>query len=188
MCYSKSNMTYRLTKLANGARILTVPQPTALSFSVMALADAGAKNEDEKNSGISHFLEHMGFKGTERRPKQIDLSSELDALGASFNAFTGHDSTAYYVTVVPDKAERAVDLLSDMYLHSIFPEEEIGKEQGVIIEEIKLYEDKPSSFVWDVFSKLAYDGTPAGRLVIGERETVSALTRDDLLAYRAKHY
>jgi predicted Zn-dependent peptidase len=181
-------MIYRQTKLANGATILTVPQPEALSFSVMALANAGAKNEDIKNSGISHFLEHMGFKGTIRRPKQIDLSSELDALGASFNAFTSHDSTAYYITVVPDKAEKAVDILADMYLNSILPEEEINKERGVIIEEIKLYEDQPSSFVWDVFSKLAYDGTAAGRLTIGERETVSAITREDLVAYRAKHY
>ena len=128
-------MAYRLTKLANGAKILTVPQPTALSVSVMALADAGAKNEDEKNSGISHFLEHMGFKGTVSRPKSMDLSSELDALGASYNAFTGHDATAYFITVIPEKAESAVDLLSDMYLHSIFPEEEMAKEKGVIIED-----------------------------------------------------
>jgi len=165
-----------------------VPQPEALSVSIMALADAGAKNEDSKISGISHFLEHMGFKGTERRPKSIDLSSELDTLGASYNAFTCHNSTAYYVTVIPDKIEKAVDLLADLYLHPIYPDEEIKKERGVIIEEIKLYEDQPHSFVWDIFSKLAYAGTRAGQLVIGERATVSAITRSDLLAYRAKYY
>jgi len=181
-------MSYRLTKLANGLRILTVPQPEALSVSVMVLVSAGAKNEDDKNSGISHFLEHMGFKGTVSRPKSIDLSSEFDALGASFNAFTSHDSTAYYVTVVSDKVGKAVDLLSDMYLHPLYPEEEIKKERGVIIEEIKMYEDKPASLVWDVFAKLAYAGTPAGRLTLGERSTVSALTREDLVAYRTKHY
>ncbi len=167
---------------------MTVPQPGALSVSVMALVDAGPKNEDEKNSGISHFLEHMGFKGTTSRPKSIDLSSEFDAIGASFNAFTCHDSTAYYVTVIPDKIDKAVDLLSDLYLHPVYLAEEIRKERGVIIEEIKLYEDKPTSFVWDVFAKLAYAGTPAGRLTLGERSTVSALTREDLVAYRAKHY
>ncbi|MFA5001333.1 MAG: pitrilysin family protein [Candidatus Paceibacterota bacterium] len=181
-------MSYRLTKLETGLRILTVSQPEALSVSVMVLANAGAKNEDDKDSGISHFLEHMGFKGTERRPKSIDLSSEFDAIGASFNAFTCHDSTAYHLTVIPAKVELAVDLLSDMYLHSTLTEAEIKKERGVIIEEIKMYEDKPTSFVWDVFAKLAYAGTLAGRLVLGERETVSALTREDLVAYRAKHY
>ena len=181
-------MSYRLTKLANGATILTVPQPESLSVSIMALADAGAKNEDKKISGISHFLEHMGFKGTNSRPSSLDLSSELDALGASYNAFTSHNATAYYITVVPDKAETAVDLLSDIYLHSIYPSAEMNKERGGIIEEIKLYEDQPHSFVWDVFSKLAYAGTRAGQLVIGERATVSAITREDLVAYRMKHY
>lgn len=181
-------MSYRLTKLANGATILTVPQPEALSVSVMALANAGAKNEDEKISGISHFLEHMGFKGTERRPRSIDLSSELDTLGANYNAFTCHDSTAYYVTVIPDKAEKAVDLLADIYLHSKLAKEELEKERGVIIEEIKLYEDQPMSFVWEVFSKLAYAGTRAGQLIIGNRGVISTLTSEDLLAYRAKHY
>ena len=165
-----------------------MPQPEALSVSVMVLANAGAKNEDDKNSGISHFSEHMGFKGTERRPKSIDLSSEFDAIGAHFNAFTCHDSTAYHLTVIPAKVELAVDLLSDMYLHSTLAKDEIKKERGVIIEEIKLYEDRPTSFVWEVFAKLAYAGTPAGRLVLGERETVSALTREDIVAYRAKHY
>ncbi len=181
-------MACRLTKLANGVTILTVPQPEALSVSVMVLANAGAKNEGIKLSGISHFLEHMGFKGTKRRPKSIDLSSELDALGANYNAFTSHDSTTYYVTVVPTKIEVAIDLLSDLYLQPIYPVSEIKKERGVIIEEIKLYEDQPQSFVWSVFSKLAYAGTPAGQLIIGERETVSAITRADLVAYRAKHY
>ncbi|MFA6253846.1 MAG: pitrilysin family protein [Candidatus Paceibacterota bacterium] len=181
-------MSCRLTKLKNGVTILTVPQPEALSVSVMILADAGSKDENEKNSGISHFLEHMGFKGTVRRPRTMDLSSEFDALGASYNAFTVHDSTAYYVTVIPDKIEPAVDLLADMYLHSTYPEEELSKERGVIIEEIKLYEDQPTSFVWDVFSKLAYAGTSAGRLIIGDRETVSNITRENLLAYRDKHY
>ena len=187
ICYS-GGMSYRLTKMPNGATIITVPQPEALSVSVMVLANAGAKDETEQNSGISHVLEHMGFKGTESRPKSMDLSSELDALGASYNAFTSHDATAYYITVIPDKADRAVDLLADMYLRSIYPEEELKKEQGVIIEEIKLYEDQPHSFVWDVFSKLAYSGTPAGQLVIGERETVSAITRADLVAYKNKNY
>ncbi len=181
-------MSYRLTKLANGATLLTVPQPGALSVSVMALVDAGAKDEDAKTSGISHFLEHMGFKGTTKRPSSMILSSELEALGASYNAFTGHDATAYYVTVIPEKADEAVDLLSDLYLNPLCVPEEVKKEKGVIIEEIKLYEDNPTAFVWDVFSQLAYAGTPAGQLIIGKRETVSSFSREDILSYRTKHY
>lgn len=181
-------MSYRLEKIDNGATILLVPQPTALSVSVMVVVNAGSKNESEENSGISHFLEHMGFKGTKNRPTSFALSSELDALGAGYNAFTGHDATAYYVTTIPEKAEQAIDILADMYINSTLPEEEIAKERGVIIEEIKMYEDEPRSLVWDVFAKNTYTGSAAGRLTIGERETVSAITRDDLCQYRSRHY
>lgn len=181
-------MSYRLTKLYNGVTLLTVPQPGALSVSVMALVDAGAKDEEAKTSGISHFLEHMGFKGTTKRPSSMILSSEMEALGANYNASTGHDVTAYYVTVIPERAKEALDLISDLYLNPLCLPEEVEKEKGVIIEEIKLYEDNPTSFVWDVFSQLAYSGTPAGRLIIGKRETVSSFSREDILNYRAKHY
>lgn len=175
-------------ELANGVKLITVPQTGALSVSILVLVDAGAKNEDKKLAGISHFLEHMGFKGTGLRPSSMALASEFDALGANYNAFTSHDFTGYYVTVIPEKAEVATDLLADLYLNPLYPEEDIKKEKGVVLEEIKMYEDKPSSFVWDVFAELAYGDTPAGRTVLGERETVSGLTREDLIAYRKKNY
>lgn len=181
-------MNYRLTKLPNGLRLLTVPQKEALSFSLLVLVSAGAKNEEKSFSGISHFLEHLGFKGTTNHPSSLELASEFDSLGANKNAFTGHDFTGYYVTAIPEKAEPATELLADLYLNPLYPEEEIKKEKGVILEEIKMYEDKPSSFVWDVFAELAYGDTPAGRTVLGDRETVKNLTRADLLAFRKKYY
>ncbi len=181
-------MNNRLTKFPNGLRLLTVPQAEALSFSLLVLVSAGAKNEDKSQSGISHFLEHLGFKGTTNRPSSLELASEFDILGANKNACTSHDFTGYYVTAIPEKAERATELLADLYLNPLYPEEEIKKEKGVVLEEIKMYEDKPSSLVWDVFSGLAYGDTPAGRTVLGERETVKNLTREDLLAFRKKYY
>jgi len=181
-------MNYRQRELKNGVKLVTVPQPEALSVSLLVLVDAGAKNEDKKVSGISHFLEHMGFKGTQSHPSSMALASEFDALGANYNAFTSHDFTGYYVTVIPEKAEQAAELLADLYLNPVYSEEEINKEKGVILEEIKMYEDKPSSFVWDVFAEIAYGDTPAGRTVLGERGTVKNLSRSDLLAYRQKHY
>jgi len=181
-------MNYRLTKLPNGLRLLTVPQKEALSFSLLVLVSAGAKNEEKNFSGISHFLEHLGFKGTINHPSSLELASEFDTLGANKNAFTGHDFTGYYVTAIPEKAEPATELLAELYLSPLYPEEEIRKEKGVILEEIKMYEDKPSSFVWDVFAELAYGDTPAGRTVLGDRETVKNFSRADLLAFRKKYY
>lgn len=167
---------------------MTVQEPSALSVSILVLVDAGGKNEDKKTAGISHFIEHLGFKGTVNRPSSLALASEFDALGANYNAFTSHDFTGYYVTVIPEKAEVAAELLADLYLNPLYPEEEIKKEKGVVLEEIKMYEDKLSSFVWDVFAETAYGDTPAGKTVLGDSETVASLTRDDLLAYRHKHY
>jgi len=181
-------MEYRKRELKNGVKLVTVPQASALSVSILVLVDAGAKNEDKKIAGISHFIEHLGFKGTLNRPSSLDLASEFDALGANYNAFTSHDFTGYYVTVIPEKAEVAAELLADLYLNPLYPEEEIKKEKGVVLEEIKMYEDKPSSFVWDVFAETAYGDTPAGKTVLGDSETVASLTREDLLAYRQKHY
>jgi len=179
---------YRQIEFANGVKLVTVPQTEALSVSLLVLVDAGAKNEEPAASGFAHFLEHMAFKGTVNYPSSFALTSEFDALGASYNAFTGYDFTCYSVTVIPEQAPRAAALLADLYLHPLYPAEEIEKEKGVVLEEIKMYEDKPSSLVWDAWAETAYGQTPAGRSVLGSPATVATFTRDDLLAYRRKHY
>jgi len=183
-----ATMSYRQTKFENGVKLTTVPQTEALSASILFLVDAGAKNEEKSSSGLSHFLEHMAFKGTKACPSSFALTSRFDALGANYNAFTGYDFTGYYVTVVPDKAEEAASLLADLYLNPLYPTEEIDKEKGVVLEEIKMYEDKPASLVWDVYATAAYGDHPAGRPVLGVPGTVSAFSRDDLAGYRKKHY
>ena len=181
-------MAYRLEKLKNGVSVVLVHRPGALSVTVLALADAGAKNEKAEESGYSHFLEHLALKGTSRRPKSLDIYSELDSIGANSNAVTSHDFTGYYVTVVPDKTKKAIDILADVYQFPLYNLDDIEKEKGVIIEEIKLYEDKPNSLAWENFLKTAYGDTPQGRNIAGTRETVSAATRQKLLDFRARHY
>jgi len=176
------------TILKNGLRILTIPRKESLSVNVMVMVDAGGKDEDKKINGISHFLEHMCFKGTKKRPTSLKLSSEFDSLGANSNALTSHDWTGYYATVTPDHADKVVELIADLYLNPIYPEAEVKKEKGVIKEEIKLHDDKPTSLVWDVFTKACFGDTPPGWTVLGTSDVIDSLGKKDLLDYRKKYY
>ena len=176
------------TTLTNGVRVIFLPRPDALSVSFLILTNVGSKNELVQEAGLAHFIEHMGFKGTPKRPNAKAIASEFDSLGAVYNAFTSHDFTSYYVTAVPDKAYQAVDLLTDIYLNPIYDESEMEKEKGVVMEEFKSYEDKPASFVWDVFLEATYGDTPQGRTTLGKKETVTAFKRSDLLGFRRRHY
>ncbi len=181
-------MTPEKHVLANGLRLITIPQPEALSVTTLVLVAAGSKYETAPIAGISHFLEHMCFKGTDQRKKPIDLSSELDSLGAAYNAFTAQEYTGYYATVAPPHFARALDLVADIYLHSTLPEPEIEREKGVIIEEINMYEDMPHHQVHDLFMELLYGDQPAGWGIAGTKETVRSFSQTDLLKYRAAHY
>lgn len=174
--------------LPNGLRVILVPRPESIAANILVLAEAGSKYETKEQNGLSHFLEHTCFKGTKRRPRTIDISSEFDALGAQYNAFTSQEYTGYWVTVQPKMLDRALDLVADMYLHPTFPALEVEKEKGVIIEEINMYEDLPIQRVQDLFMELLYGDQPAGWSIIGTKETVRALTQEDLFAYRRKYY
>ena len=178
----------RRTVFRNGLRVITVPRPGSLTATVLVLVETGSKYEEKKQSGISHFLEHMCFKGTKKRPRAIDISGELDALGAKSNAFTSHEFTGYFAKVDPEHLPRAIDIVSDIYLNQVFRESEIKKERGVIIEEINMYQDDPKRKIYDNFTKLLYGDQPAGWDVAGTKETVSRLSRKDFLAYRRAHY
>ena len=174
--------------LKNGLRIITIPMKESLTTTVLILVEAGSKYETKEINGISHFLEHMCFKGTEKRPKSIDISSELDAIGANYNAFTSMEYTGYYAKSQPKHFEKILDVVSDIYLHQIFDASEIEKEKGVIIEEINMYEDLSMRRVQELFTFLLYGDQPAGWDIAGKKEVIKKLSRENFLKYRNDHY
>jgi len=174
--------------LKNGLRVVLVPQPESLAASVLILVEAGSEYETKRVSGISHFLEHMTFKGTVNRPKPGAIAEEFAGLGAQSNAFTSREYTGYWAKAESRKVHEILDIVSDLYLNPIFAPEEIEKERGVVIEEINMYEDSPPNKVQRIFNSLVYGDQPAGWDVAGEKETVKKIMRDDLVKYRDERY
>ncbi|MFA6494820.1 MAG: pitrilysin family protein [Candidatus Paceibacterota bacterium] len=172
----------------NGLTVLVVPQKESPSVTVGVFVRAGAAYETKDNNGISHFLEHMCFKGTTRRPTPLAISSEFEQLGASYNAFTSRDLTGYYGKVASRSFEKILDLLADMYLNPTFIAEEIEKEKGVIVEEINMYEDEPRAKVSQILDATMYGDQPAGWEVAGVKKNIFATTRETFTAYRGAHY
>ena len=172
----------------NGLRVITVPMKDNPTVTVLVLVEAGSKYEEKKLNGVSHFLEHMCFKGTEKRPKAIDITRELDGLGSQYNAFTSHEYTGYYAKADSKHFKQIFDVVSDIYLNSTFPEAEIEKEKGVIIEEINMYEDMPHRHVQDLIMKVLYGDQPAGWSIVGEKENILAMKRGDFVNYKKNHY
>jgi predicted Zn-dependent peptidase len=175
-------------KLRNGLRIILVPQSGSLATTVMVSVEAGSKYETKEINGISHFLEHMCFKGTTKRPDPINISAELDGLGAQYNAFTGQESTAYYAKAKNENFNEILDVMADMYLDPIFDAKEIEKEKGVIIQELNMYEDTPARRVGELFMRLVYGDQPAGWDVGGRKEVIRKIKRNNFIKYRSKHY
>lgn len=176
------------TTFKNGLRVVTVPMKDNPTVTVLVLVGTGSDYEDKKVNGISHFLEHMCFKGTIARPTAQLISHELDALGSQYNAFTDHEMTGYYAKADSKHFKKIFEIISDVYLHSTFPKVEIEKEKGVIVEEINMYEDMPHRNVQDIFQELLYGDQPAGRNIAGTRENVRAMKRDDFINYHKDHY
>src|SRR6266850_72679 len=181
-------MKYSKKVLKNGLRVVTIPMKDNPTATVLVLVETGSKYETKKVNGISHFLEHMCFKGTAKRPKAIDISKELDALGSQYNAFTAQEYTGYYAKSDARHFRQIFDVVSDIYLNSIFPDGEMQKEKGVIIEEINMYEDMPQRHVQDLMMKLLYGDQPAGWNIAGEKKNILEMKRDDFVAYKEKHY
>lgn len=177
-----------LKKLSNGIRFVILPLKDSMSVTAAVFVEAGSAYEEKKISGISHFLEHMCFKGTERRPTALEISTELENLGASYNAFTDFDLTGYYATIAPQNFDKAFDVIADMYLNPTLNGGEVEKEKGVIVEEIRMYEDMPRSKVSETLSELMYGDQPAGRSIAGTEKTVRSFSRNDILSYRNRHY
>ncbi len=170
---------YRKTTLPNGVRILTEQMPSVRSASLGIWADVGSAAERSEQRGISHLVEHMLFKGTERRTARA-IAEAMDGVGGNLNAFTDKESTCYYAKVIDRHVPLAVDVLTDMFLHSVFDPDEISKEQKVVLEEIRMYDDSPDEMIHDLFIRTMWSGSNLGEPTIGYAETVSAITREDL--------
>ena len=181
-------MKYAKSVLNNGLRVVTIPMPSLESVTVSVWVKTGSRNENQKNSGISHFLEHMFFKGTTNRPTAKQIAEEIDQIGGVQNAGTSKEYTEYYIKCRADKIEVAFDLLSDMTLNSLLDAKEIEREKGTIIEEIRMYEDTPMMNIGEVFEGLIYSGHPLGMDIAGTEKTVSEMKRKDFTDYRTNFY
>ncbi|MDI6851971.1 MAG: pitrilysin family protein, partial [bacterium] len=179
---------YRKITLKNGLRIITVPQKSTQAVTVLVLVGSGSKYERKEINGISHFLEHMLFKGTKKRPNVQAISETLDKIGGIYNAFTSEEYTGYFAKVEASHLDLALDWVSDIYLNSLLPEKEIQREKGVIIEEINMCYDNPMSYVRILWPKLLYGDQPAGWDVTGTKESVAKISREDLQDYMKNQY
>jgi len=179
---------YTIQTLPSGLRILTAPGDGTASVTVMAFAGAGSRYEKTEERGISHFLEHMFFKGGKKYRTTKEVSEAIDGVGGEFNAFTGKEYAGYYVKVAARHTELACDVLSDMLLYASFPQEEIEKERGVIMEEERMYQDTPIYRVgWD-FELLLYGDQPLGWDTIGTEEVIRSVQQADFQMYKERMY
>lgn len=180
-------MSIELTTLPNGVRVVTDLMPHLETATVGIWADVGARHESAKINGVAHMLEHMAFKGTERRSARV-IAEEIEAVGGYLNAYTSREHTVYYARVLKDDVALATDLLSDILLNSVFDGQELERERHVILQEIGQANDTPDDLVFDLLQEATYPDHPMGRPILGTAETVSTMGRDDLQGYLNTHY
>jgi predicted Zn-dependent peptidase len=173
--------------LPSGIRVLAEEIPTMRSIAMGIMVGTGSGNELDKEAGISHFLEHMAFKGTKKRTA-FEIAHALDAVGGKMNAYTSKEVTMYYAVVLDKHLDIMIDVLCDIYLNPLYDPKELETEKGVILEEIKMYEDTPDELIHDYFAEQILHGHPLGRPTIGFAETIKSARREDLIAYRARRY
>ena len=173
--------------LPNGIRLAAQQMSSFRSVSMGIWAGAGSVYETEKEAGISHFIEHMVFKGTERRTA-ADIASEMDGIGGSLNAYTAKECTCFYAKVLGENMDLAADILSDMVCFPKLDEEDIGREKGVVCEEILMLEDDPEDLAHESLCRTIYGDTPLSSPILGTQETVQSFTREDILSYMDKRY
>jgi predicted Zn-dependent peptidase len=175
------------TVLPNGLRLLTETLPYLYSVSVGIWVDVGSRDENPEENGISHFIEHMIFKGTPRR-SALDIAKEMDAIGGLSNAFTSKEQTCYYTRVLENHMEQGVDILMDIFLNSLFAPEELERERQVVLQEISMVEDTPDEFAHVLLSETAYQGNPLARPILGTPQTVQAINQEKILSYLKRTY
>jgi predicted Zn-dependent peptidase len=179
---------YRKTTLDNGVRIVTSRMDHVHSASLIFLFGVGARYEEDHQAGVSHFIEHMLFKGTEQRPDPAIISGQIESVGGIINASTGREGTNYWVKVPAAHLETSFEVLADIVRNSLFVEEEMEKERFVIIEEIHGVNDTPDDLVHDIIDEVVWDGQPVGRSILGSETTVGTLTGADMRAFMDQHY
>lgn len=180
-------MTSQITTLANGLRVVTHAMPHLETVSLGAWVGVGARHDPAPQNGIAHFLEHMAFKGTEKRSAK-DIAEEIENIGGDINAATSLETTAYYARVLKGDEATAIDVLSDILHNSVFDGEELQRERDVILQEIAASQDSPDDVVFDLAQEAAYPEQPLGRTILGKPSTVEAISRDSLLTYLARRY
>src|SRR5437016_11927463 len=183
----RSGSGMQVTRLTNGVRVLSEPLPDLTSATVGIWVENGSRYERAEQAGISHFLEHLFFKGTARRTA-AQIAQEIDAVGGVLNAFTGKEYTCYYAKVLREHLPLALDLLADIFTQSTFAAEEIERERSVIVQEISQVEDTPDDYVHELFNLAFWPGHPLSRPIAGTAETVSRLARDDFLRFLEARY
>jgi predicted Zn-dependent peptidase len=177
----------KITTLDNGLRVATVAMPSVQTASVGVWVDAGARHERPEVNGVAHMLEHMAFKGTERRSARV-IAEEIENVGGQLNAYTSRENTAYYARVLADDLPLATDIIADILQHSTFEPEELERERGVILQEIGQTLDTPDDLIFDLFQETAFPEQSLGRSILGPAEIVQAMSRDELTGYMAEHY
>ncbi|NLI92177.1 MAG: insulinase family protein [Peptococcaceae bacterium] len=178
---------YQKHVLSNGVRILTEEIDYVRSVAIGIWVGTGSRNETEGYEGISHFIEHMFFKGTENRTAR-QLAESLEAVGGQLNAFTTKEFTCYYAKILDEDINLAIDVLSDMFFNSRFDSKEIDKEKNVVIEEIKMYQDTPDELIHDLFSQYVWNDHPLGKPILGVEDTINHLNRDKIKHYLETKY
>jgi len=179
---------YKKTTLKNGLRIITLPVKGTKTVSVLVLVGTGSKYETKEINGLSHFLEHMLFKGTKKRPNTLKLIEPLDKIGGQYNAFTGHEFTGYWAKVDAYHLDLALDWVSDIYLNSKIEEAEINRERGTILQELNMILDTPMSYIDDLWTDLLYGNQPAGWQLGGTKEMIQNIKRPQFVKYLKEHY
>lgn len=179
---------YKKFTFPSGLRLITAPSKATKAVTVFVIFGVGSRYENEKINGASHFIEHLMFKGTKKRPTTLDISKELDGVGAEFNAGTAKDWTCYYIKINSEKIELAMDVLSDMLYNSKFDNKEINKERGVIIEEINMYHDNPLMYIEDLLEMTMYQKSTLGWEIAGPRSVIEKVSRRQMIDYMKEYY
>lgn len=178
---------YNKTKLSNGIRIITENIPYVNSISIGLWVESGSRYENKDNNGVSHFIEHILFKGTKNRTAR-DIAEQIDSVGGQMNAFTSKECTCFYIKILDNHIDLAIDILQDMLFNSTFDENEIDKEKNVIIEEINMYEDAPEEIVHDLLSNTVFKKHPLSLPILGNKESINNLTKESMVDYFKKYY
>lgn len=178
---------FRKDYLDNSIPVVMEPVHNVCSVALGVWVKVGSRYEKKDKNGISHFLEHMFFKGTRKRNTR-DIAIEIDSMGGDLNAFTSRENTAFYIKVLDEYLEKGLELLSDILVNSVFPDEEVEKEKKIIKEEIKMVEDTPDDYIHDLFNQTIWGNDGLGQTILGKRETLAAFTRGDIVSHVRKYY